>query len=140
VTHPSQAELQDYVLGMAEPKDADLLRRHVSSCPVCALRLHDEARFELLIQDVARGWDAGPVPKAKAQWLRAWRPAWLSATVLAVCLGLWFYTSRYEPMPITAQDTYAPRDYCLFIGGQADRVELEMEFPDSAANRADIRP
>jgi hypothetical protein len=138
VTHLSQTQLQDFALGMAGPKEAEALRAHVETCHACALRLQDEARFDLFLQDVAGVGNPDPVRKAEPRHWQVRRPAWVSAALLTITVGFWLYLSRYQPAPISAEDTYAPRDYCLFVGGQVDRIGLQAEFPDSALNQADV--
>ena len=140
MTHLSQLQLQDFVLGAAEPRDVEIIREHVAHCRDCAVRLQTEARFELLIQDVVGGWETASIPRANIRRFYAWRPAWVSAVFVTLAVGFWLYASRYQPSPITAEDTYSRRDYCLFVGGQADKVEqLQAVFPDSVENQVNIR-
>jgi hypothetical protein len=139
VTHLTQSQLQDFVVGIAEPKEAEALRAHVAICQACAVRLQDEARFDLSLQDVAGLAIPVPVGKAESRHWMVPRPAWVGALLLTVTVGFWLYLSRYQPAPISAEDTYAPRDYCLFVGGQVDRIGLQAEFPDTALNQADVR-
>lgn len=146
MTHLSEIQLQAFVLGMTGPNETDVIREHVSTCPTCAMRLTEEARLELLIQDVIGDLNTGSVPSTdsvpllKVSRLLEWRPAWVSAVFLTMAVVFWLYLARYHPVPITAEDTYVPDDYCLFVGGQVDRIGLQAEFPDSAQNRTDIRP
>ncbi|MEM9462008.1 MAG: zf-HC2 domain-containing protein [Myxococcota bacterium] len=90
--HPRQEELVAYVSNTLDPDDAARIEDHVFECSLCATRLQEAARFQMLLHDAAAAMAVEPAPVASPQPRRRWRTSamgglWAAAAavVLMVC-------------------------------------------------------
>lgn len=90
--HPREEDLAAYVSDTLDTHEARRLEDHVFECAVCATRLQEAARFQMLLHEAAAAMEAEVAPAVRGPARRRWRVAamgglWAAAAamVLMVC-------------------------------------------------------